>query len=251
MKKIIAANWKMNMTGSDAEAFAARLAELLGGNAPEGRAIVVFPPATCLERCAAALKKSLPGAECGAQNCWTAESGAFTGEISPAMILAAGGKWVLSGHSERRHIFGETDAQSAEKCAFALSKGLKSMLCIGETLEERESGRLEEVLARQLEAALGAAASLAGPESFAVAYEPVWAIGTGKSACSEDIAEAHAFVRSVLAQALPFGGETPILYGGSAKPANAAEILNLDNVCGLLIGSASLQADSFAKIATA
>lgn len=251
MKKIMAANWKMYKTGPEAAATVGELAKLLGGRTPDGREIIVFAPATALERTAEAIK-AVAGAEAGAENMYPAEEGAFTGEISPLMIKACGARWVLTGHSERRHILGESDAFVGQKTAFALAQGLRVMLCVGETLEEREAGGLQEVLERQLREGLKEIPADTAPENLAVAYEPVWAIGTGKTAGPEDILEAHALCRSLLGALLgEKAAQTAILYGGSVKPANAGSILALDNVDGVLVGGASLKAESFLQIINA
>ena len=187
-------------------------------------------------------------AQAGAQDVWPAVEGAFTGEISPRMLQDAGAVWVLTGHSERRHVLGESDELVGRKTAFALEQGLKVMFCIGEKLEERESGQLEDVLRRQLDSGLPAGGdALEG--RFAVAYEPVWAIGTGKVAGPDEVLATHAVVRRLLCERLgETGNRIPILYGGSVKPANAGNLIGLDNVDGLLIGGASLDAQSFVQI---
>jgi triosephosphate isomerase len=245
--KIIAANWKMYKTTAEAGDTAAGLSSRLAP-AP-ARRVVIFAPFTALAATAAALAANEPGLiELGGQDVYPAAEGAFTGEISPGMLRDAGCAWVLTGHSERRHILGENPEFVGRKTAFALASGLKVMLCIGETLEEREAGQLVGVLTRQLEAGLS---GVAEPDmaKLAVAYEPVWAIGTGKTATPGDITAAHAAVRNILADLRASAGQkTPILYGGSVKPDNAAVILGLDNVGGLLVGGASLQAESFAAI---
>ncbi len=251
MKKIMAANWKMYKTGQEATAVIGELAGLLGGKAPEGREIVVFAPATALERTAQAIKV-IVGAEVGAENMYPADEGAFTGEISPLMIKACGAQWVLTGHSERRHILGESNAFVGQKTAFALTRGLKVMLCVGETLEERDAGRLEEVLEQQIREGLKDISADTPAANLAVAYEPVWAIGTGRTAGAEDIVEAHALCRSLLRSVLNEKADhIAILYGGSVKPTNAGSILTLDNVDGVLVGGASLKAESFIQIINA
>lgn len=251
MQTLMAANWKMFKTGPEAAATVQSLAEGLAGNCPEGREVLIFAPFTALEATARAMR-ALPGGMTGAQNLYPAEEGAFTGEISPRMIAACGAAWVLAGHSERRHILGESNAFVGQKTAFALRHGLRVTLCVGETLDERETGRLEEVLAAQLGEGLAALPESFAPEALAVAYEPVWAIGTGKSARPEDIVDAHGLARDLLKEILgPQGLETRLLYGGSVNPDNAASILALDNVDGVLVGGASLQAESFIRIVTA
>lgn len=251
MKKLMAANWKMYKTGAEAVATVNELAGLLGGQAPEGREIVIFVPFTALEKVSEAMK-SIKGAATGAENVYPALEGAFTGEISPSMISACGASWVLTGHSERRHVLGESDAFVGEKTAFALSNGLHVMLCIGETLEEREAGLLRNVLKRQLKLGLKNVPADTPAASLAIAYEPVWAIGTGKTATTDDIVKTHAICRELMREILGAkADETPLLYGGSVKPANAGSILALDNVDGVLVGGASLKADSFTQIINA
>lgn len=251
MKKLMAANWKMYKTGDEAVETLKTMAGLLHGQAPEGREIVVFAPFTALERASGAME-AIKGGMTGAENVYPAAEGAFTGEISPAMIKACGASWVLTGHSERRHILGESDALVGEKTAFALANGLRVMLCIGETLEERESGLLRNVLERQLKIGLKHVPADTPVEALAIAYEPVWAIGTGKTATTDDIVETHAICRELMREILGDKADsTPLLYGGSVKPANAGSILALDNVDGVLVGGASLKADSFTQIINA
>ena len=251
MDKVIAANWKMNKTASEAQGFMARLKELFDGAVPEGREVIVFAPFTALEATARSAG-ALGWVQAGAQNLYPAEKGAFTGEISADMIRSAGAGIVLTGHSERRHIMGEDDKTVASKTLFALQHGLKVMLCIGETLEQREQGLLRNVLERQLITAMSFDAGLLSGHSFYVAYEPVWAIGTGRTATPSDIAGAHALCREIMRSIA--GDEAfsiPLLYGGSVKASNAGEILLLDNVDGVLVGGASLEAEQFSKIITA
>ena len=250
MKLLMAANWKMYKTRSEASAC---LKELRGKikDLPSDREVLVCAPFTCLDAAREALAGQ-PGISLGGENCYPAKEGAFTGEISPAMLLDTGCRWVLTGHSERRAILGENDAFVGEKTAFALGEGLNVVLCVGETLEERDSGKLEEVLGRQLDAGLAGVPGDVAAERLAVAYEPVWAIGTGRVAGPREILEAHALVRRTLVRRFPAqGGEMRVLYGGSVKPENAAEIILLDNVNGVLVGGASLQAESFSRIVLA
>ena len=249
MRRLMAANWKMYKTSEEAAATIEHLSKLLGGSAPAGSEILVFAPFTALEAAAAAMR-SLQGGYIGAQNMYPAENGAFTGEISPDMIRAAGASWVLVGHSERRHLLGENDEFIGNKLRFALEKGLDVMLCVGETLQERENGEVSAVLERQLSRALTEVPETAIAH-LAVAYEPVWAIGTGRSAGPEDILKAHTLAANLLEKHFGRVREVPLLYGGSVKPENAATILALDNVDGVLVGGASLQAESFTKIVTA
>ncbi len=245
---LIAANWKMNKLVDEAVATVSALKPLVAGAAKAE--IVVCPTFTALY----AVGKALAGSNValGAQNCYVKESGAFTGEISPQMLKDTGCAWVIIGHSERRQIFKEADALLNEKLKYALSQGLKVMFCIGETLEERQGGIMNDVLSRQVNLGL---AGLAESDfaNVAVAYEPVWAIGTGVTASPEQAEEAHAFVRGLveaqfgagIAQALR------IQYGGSVKPDNAAELIAKPNVDGFLVGGAALKADSFAGIVSA
>lgn len=251
MQKIIAANWKMFKTRPQAAQTAAELALALREGTPEDRLAVVFAPFTDI----AVVGEAFAGVNnlaVGAQNFYPEEQGAFTGEISPAMLREAGAQWLLTGHSERRHVFGETDALVARKTAYGLEKGFRVMLCVGETLAEREAGQLGAVLGRQLRSALeplsaAARAQLVG--NFAIAYEPVWAIGTGKVAGPAEVLDAHAVTRGILAEILGATAQhLPILYGGSVKPDNAAALVTLDNVDGLLVGGASLEAKSFLQI---
>lgn len=247
MKKLMAANWKMYKTAADAEKTARELVEATD-NLPEDREVMVFPPFTAI----AGVVEAFAGNEnfiVGGQNCYPADEGAFTGEISPRMLLDLGCRSVLTGHSERRHILGESDEFVGKKTGFALRSGLHTVLCIGETLEEREAGALTDVLSRQLKAGLAELDNGVNQEMFSVAYEPVWAIGTGKTAGPPEILEAHGIVRNILSDLLPKTGKNiRILYGGSVKPANIGEIITLDNVEGVLVGGASLQADSFSQI---
>lgn len=245
MKKIIAANWKMNETRAQGEALARSVAEGIA-SLPDDRKVVIFPPATALDIVTGA---SMGRFETGIQNFYPAENGAFTGEISPAMVHDCGGQWALCGHSERRHIFNEPDELISRKVNFALAHDLRVMLCVGETLEERESGHLNAVLMRQLTSALSGQSSETAVSSIAIAYEPVWAIGTGKTAGPAEIKEAHELIRGDLRTMFASTcTELPILYGGSVKPSNAHEILVLDNVDGVLVGGASLEAKSFLAI---
>ncbi len=247
MKTIIAANWKMNKTRPQAEAVAGEVAQSLAATPAAGRDVIIFPPATSLD----CVSKAANGQfETGIQNLYPAEEGAFTGEIAPGMVHDAGGTWALVGHSERRHIFMEPDELITRKVNFALAHDLKVMLCVGETLEEREADQLRNVLLRQLTSGVSGQ-SASSVERVAIAYEPVWAIGTGKTAGPKEILEAHEIIRDILRMVSTSGEDVPILYGGSVKPSNAAEILALDNVNGLLVGGASLEAKSFLDIVRA
>ena len=253
MKRLMAANWKMYKTRGEAAAFFVEFAELTHamGDVPADCEVAIFAPFTALAACADALAASIPGGRLrlGGQDCYPAAEGAYTGEISPAMLRDCGCSLVLTGHSERRAILGESDALVGRKTAFALDSGLDVVLCVGETLEERDSGKLEAVLQRQLREGLAAVPDDIAAERLSVAYEPVWAIGTGRVAGVPEILDAHGFVCGLLEGRFPRQGkEMRILYGGSVKPENAAEIIALDNVNGVLVGGASLQAKSFSRI---
>jgi triosephosphate isomerase len=250
MHTLIAANWKMHMTRSQASSTMQNLLQKLEGSIPPNREILILPPLTSLETVFAAISGK-KGFSLGAQDFYPAEEGAYTGEVSPEMLLDLGCGYALAGHSERRHFFGESDALVGEKLAYGLEKGLHMILCIGETLTERNNGRVREVLTRQLHSALDSERVRNALRSgLSLAYEPVWAIGTGEVARPEDIEEAHALVREELRTLLPESADrTAILYGGSVKPDNISQILGIDNVNGVLVGGASLKADSFSAIA--
>lgn len=250
MNKLFAANWKMHKTGPEAAATASELVKLCAG-LPAGREVLLIPPFTALAQTGSALA----GAErfsLGAQNLYPADHGAFTGEISPAMLRDCGASFALAGHSERRHILGESDAFVGQKTAFGLAAGLKMILCVGETIDERKAGRLAEVIERQTRAGLADVPADVDPERICLAYEPVWAIGTGLVAGPAEIVEAHGLLRKLSDEIFGANGRlVRILYGGSVKPGNAAEIIGLDNVDGVLVGGASLKADEFSRIVLA
>ena len=254
MQKIIAGNWKMYKIRSQAADTAAKIAEALSAGTPAQRLVIVFPPFTDIATVGDAFS-GIANLACGGQDFYPAKEGAYTGAIAPDMLKDCGATWSLAGHSERRHIFNESDELIAQKTEFGLANGLKIMLCIGETLEEREAGDLEKVLQRQLETALKPllkAANINLVGNLAIAYEPVWAIGTGKVAGPAEVVEAHAATRKIMRSILGATADSlPILYGGSVKPDNAGTLIGLDNVDGLLVGGASLQADSFLKIVNA
>jgi triosephosphate isomerase (TIM) len=244
-RPVIAGNWKMHMGPREAVTF---FAEFLQQHDPrDDRSILFFPPAVTLAAAAEAVR-SRPDLRLGVQNIHWESAGAFTGEISASMAAQAGAGFVLAGHSERRHVFGETDEEVGRKVAAAHAAGLVPIACIGETLPEREDGRLEQVLMRQLDAILEAFPGT-GAGSLLIAYEPVWAIGTGVNATPGDASAAHALVRRRLRERFGSGADAvPVLYGGSVKPGNAAELLAADQVDGLLVGGASLDPGGFAAI---
>ena len=244
--KVIAGNWKMHHGPSATRRFFSEFAPRLSNAQPT---ILIFPPAISL-LAAAEARGGRPEISLGVQNIHWEPKGAFTGEHSAGMALASGARFALVGHSERRHVFGETDAQVELKVAAAIGEGLAPVVCVGETLDERKASRVEEVIVRQLDAALlGVPEDVKNP--ILVAYEPVWAIGTGETATTDDVSEAHGILRSRLREVRGdgFAEEVAILYGGSVKPDNAAELLAVADVDGVLVGGASLDPDSFARIA--
>ena len=247
-RTIIAGNWKMYRTRPEALALVNGI--LAGaGPVPADRELLVFPAATAIAAVAERCRYSR--IRVGGQNLHSRPEGAFTGEISAAMLLEAGATHVLVGHSERRAIFGEDDAFLASKVRAALEAGLDPIFCLGETLEEREAGRTEAVIASQVRLGLG---ELPGVEiaRLVVAYEPVWAIGTGRTATPDQAEAAHRFLRGQLVERWgSFGSGVPLLYGGSVKPGNAAELLSRPEINGVLVGGASLEAASFLGIAAA
>ena len=237
---LIAGNWKMHKGVGETSAF---IEGLLAADPSPAVDVVVSPPYTSLPAAAMLLTRSSIGL--AAQNVHWESNGAFTGEISGEMLKELGAEWVIVGHSERRTLFGETDRTARDRARAAQQAGLKVIFCIGETLEERESERTFQVLESQTDG-LG---SLSGAE-LVVAYEPVWAIGTGRTASPEQAQEAHAFVRGCLERAFSVdeAAGIQILYGGSLKPGNANELLFKPDVDGGLIGGASLDVDSFSAI---
>lgn len=246
----MAANWKMHKTRAEAKNTLRELVSSLA-DLPSDREVVIFAPFTALCSCAGEVEGK-NGFSLGAQNVYPADHGAFTGEVSPAMLQDAGCTYVLTGHSERRALFHEDSAFIGKKTAYALQKGLKVTLCIGETLEEREGGKLETVLREQLSKGLAEVDDAVSETDLSVAYEPVWAIGTGKVAGPVEILETHALVRRLLLERFPKqGAKIRIVYGGSVKPENSSEIITLDNVDGVLVGGASLDSASMRQIVLA
>lgn len=246
-KKIAAGNWKMNGLHSALNEASA----LANADIASHVRVVLCPPATLLAAMNATLG-AVPeqGVQLGGQTCHTARSGAHTGDISAEMLKDAGATHVIVGHSERRTDHAESDAEVKTQATTAIDAGLVAILCIGETLQEREAGKTLEILGRQLENSLPDAADF---KVLVVAYEPVWAIGTGKVATLDQIAEVHGFVRGLLVgeYGAGDGAEMSILYGGSVKPDNAAAIFATENVDGALVGGASLKAADFIKIINA
>jgi triosephosphate isomerase len=246
---VLAGNWKMNLGPAAAAGF---FDDFLARHAPrEDATVLFFPPAISFTAAREALR-GRPDVRLGVQNVYWEEGGAFTGELSVPMAAEAGAEYVLIGHSERRHVFGETVTQTVRKVRAVLDGGLIPLLCVGETLDERRSGRAEAVVDGQLVPVL---ATLTREETarLVVAYEPVWAIGTGETASPADADSMHRAVRARLAAACgPEGARAiPILYGGSVKPENAAELLAQPEVDGVLVGGASLDPAGFAAICAA
>lgn len=248
-KPIIAANWKMNQTPTEAKAFLEDFIPRF--DEPTSVDIVIAPSFLSMPMAAAQIVPSASVA-LAAQNMSPEESGAFTGEVSAAMLKEVGTSYVILGHSERRSLFGEDDSVVNAKVKAALANGFSPILCIGESLEQRDSGQLEEVLRSQIE---GSLADISDSQMIhvVIAYEPVWAIGTGVTATPEQAQEAHELVRGFLGDQFneEVAAATRIQYGGSVKPSNAAELIALNDIDGFLVGGASLKPDSFADIVQA
>ena len=240
---VFAANWKMHVTPAEARAFAARFCGLTAPAA--GRSLWFFPSAVALEATAQAFAER-PDIAVGAQDVHWEAKGAFTGATSVPLARGAGAAGALVGHSERRHVFGETDAETGKKVQAVLGAGLRAVLCVGEKLAERESGETEAVCLRQLRAGLaGVGAGDWG--RLVIAYEPVWAIGTGRNATPEDAAQVHRAIRAELAR-LGAPGQVPVLYGGSVNQGNVAALLGREEIDGVLVGGASLDPEGWATI---
>jgi triosephosphate isomerase len=248
-RKIIAANWKMNMTVGESDGFLDTF--LLEVSEEKRLDIVIIPPFTALARVSERLNK-YPNVRLGAQNLHWEKPGAFTGEISAHMLRELFVRYVVIGHSERRTFFGETDEVVNKKTKAALEGSLKPIVCIGETLDERDGNKVEEVLARQIVNGLAGF----GPKELheiVIAYEPVWAIGTGRTASPEQAQEAHAFIRKKIAEIsdAPTADKIRIQYGGSVKPANTAELMRQPDIDGALVGGASLDPRGLTEIVKA
>lgn len=240
--KMIVGNWKMNGLASDL-AEAAALGQALAAE-PSGTRVGLCPPATLVARMAAALDGAR--VEIGGQDCHAEASGAFTGDVSAEMLVDAGARLVILGHSERRAACGETDALVAAKVRAAVRAGLEPIVCVGETFAEHEAGEAVTVVTRQI---AGSLPDVPAGTALAIAYEPVWAIGSGLTPTADQIAEVHAAIRSALSERLGEAAATvPILYGGSVNPANAADLLAIEGVDGALVGGASLKAADFLAI---
>ncbi len=243
-EKIIAGNWKMHKTEEETIEFIKKLASLLK---KAKVSVYLAVPFTSIGAAAKAAKKT--AIVIGAQNMHDADKGAFTGEIAGSMIKSAGAQFAILGHSERRHIFNETDAFINKKVLKALKLQLRPILCVGETQEERDAGQTEEVLARQIKEGLKGVKE-EDLESVVIAYEPVWAIGTGLTATPEMAQKTHAFIRAGIASLFSkeAAAKMPILYGGSVKPDNIAGLMGKKDIDGALVGGAALEVDSFYKL---
>jgi triosephosphate isomerase len=243
-RPILAANWKMNKSAAEAEAFVAAFAPLVA--AAQGADVVIAPPFPTLDRVARALAGS--DVELAAQNVNEHESGAFTGEISPGMLQELGCRYVIVGHSERRTLFGETSEQVARKACAVLAHGIDPIVCLGETLSEREASRTQAVVEEQLSHSLeGVSSDAAG--RVVIAYEPIWAIGTGLTATPEMAQEVHAVIRRLLTDRFgAIADDMRIQYGGSVKPENTSALMAEPDIDGALVGGASLDPASFASI---
>jgi triosephosphate isomerase len=245
IRPLIAGNWKMNGLAADIDE-AVAIADAVRDQPAIAR-VALCPPVTLLSRMAVRLEGS--AIELGAQDLSPEPAGAFTGDISAAMIVDAGGRLVIIGHSERRGLHGEDDTLTARKVEAAIADGLEPIVCVGETLDERQAGHAEAVVRGQIEGSLPAILS---GRTFSVAYEPVWAIGAGLTPKPGEIAAMHAAIRATLTLRLgDAGARARIIYGGSVKPANAAQILHLPDVGGALVGGASLKASDFLPIVRA
>lgn len=246
---LMAGNWKMHKLTDEARELVADLNASLAG-VGESVGVLVCPPFTALVEVAAALKGTK--IKLGAQNMHWEEKGAFTGEVTAAMLKDVGCEYVIVGHSERRHIFGETDENVNRKVNAALNAGLRPIVCVGETEKQREDGETEAVVSRQVIEGLDGLTSKQMTD-IVIAYEPVWAIGTGKNATPDQAQVVHALIRGIVAREFDesTAEKLPILYGGSVKPANALELMSQEDINGALVGGASLDADSFAKIVRA
>jgi triosephosphate isomerase len=251
---ILAANWKLNKTPEDVPVFFREFLQAIEAlpSRKKTAEVIIFPPhllAGALQQEFKNLQNSAAypffSLNWGGQNCYAKASGAFTGETSATTLARMGARFVLIGHSERRTIFGEMDSLISEKVLCAQTSGLTPLLCIGETLQERKSGETQNVLGRQLKENLKSADF---QKPLVIAYEPVWAIGTGVVASVEQVQETHGWIRTLLAELTPAATDLPILYGGSVSTENHKQLRQIPNVNGFLVGGASLKGDSFAQL---
>jgi triosephosphate isomerase len=245
-RRILAGNWKMNKSLQEVEAFVLELEKEISGFKSESSSPEIFiaPPFPYLHYLQTNVSKF--GINIGAQNCANTENGAFTGEVSASILKSVGCNFVILGHSERRKYFSESDMEIGQKVKLALLNGMVPILCIGETLEERENADFFSILKKQLFVALN---DCSDSSSLIIAYEPVWAIGTGKTATPSQAQEVHLFIRQILAEKFgKIGKEVPILYGGSCNPSNAKELFSCPDIDGGLIGGASLKINDFLSL---
>ena len=247
-RTLIAGNWKMNLRLEESLGLTREIVEAVGSNPPVE--VVVCPPAVYLHSIGD-VTAGTP-VELGAQNLYPAADGAYTGEINAGMLTDVGCRFVILGHSERRQLMGETDADVSRKLQAALAGNLVPIVCVGETLEDREAGQTEAVVETQIRGSLQGLDEVRAA-GIVVAYEPVWAIGTGKTATKEQAEEVHAYIRNLLGELFTdeIAGQIRIQYGGSVKPGNAAELLAQPNIDGALVGGASLNASDFVAIINA
>ena len=243
MKKIIAGNWKMNAGGADGSALAREIVEALSENVANKATIILCPPFINISSVISDVAGSIVAV--GGQDCSEHDEGAYTGQISAGMLKEAKCEYVILGHSERRQYQNEGDDLISRKAVAGHNHGLITIICVGETEEEREAGKEQDVVAAQLK---GAVPDCATAQNTIIAYEPVWAIGTGKTASADDVKDMHAFIHQELKNRFKDGAEIAILYGGSVKPGNAQELLSIEHVDGALVGGASLKADQFLGI---
>ncbi len=244
-RTLIAGNWKMNLRLDDSATLARAIVDSVGNDSPVE--VVLCPPSVYLHA-VADVTAGTP-VELGGQNLYPASDGAFTGEINAGMLTDVGCRYVILGHSERRQILGENDADVSRKLQAALAGNLIPIVCVGETLDDREAGRTEQVVGTQVKGSLEGLDEVRAA-GIVIAYEPVWAIGTGKTATKEQAEEAHAFIREQLGKMFSpeIAAQIRIQYGGSVKPGNAAELLAQPNIDGALVGGASLKAEDFVAI---
>jgi triosephosphate isomerase len=249
---MVAGNWKMNGNNASNSALVAGIGKGLADQPLATVDVMVSPPAVYLTRVSDAIRSDAPSVQLGAQNVADNDGGAFTGEIAAPMLSDIGCQWAIIGHSERRTIYGETNEDIAQKTAQAMKAGLGVVICVGETADERKSGVTEKVLGEQIDAVTTALQAQKDASAAVIAYEPVWAIGTGETATPQMAQDAHAFIRERMRSNKVAGADQiRILYGGSVKPGNAVELFSQPDIDGGLIGGASLAADDFLAICRA
>lgn len=248
-RPIVAGNWKMHKDHLEAVQLVQKLGYLLEAEDHEGQDVVVCPPFVSLRSVQTVIEADRLPLGLGAQDCHTEDEGAFTGEVAPSMLARLGVDYVIAGHSERRQLFGESDELVREKVTAIQRHGMRPIVCVGETLDQRQAGDAQDVVASQLRGSLEGI-EVEDPEELVVAYEPVWAIGTGETATADDAQAMCAHVRDVLADLLDraTADGVRVQYGGSVKPGNVRELLGQDDIDGALVGGASLVADDFALV---